>query len=112
MDKIVYSILTENTTEENAKIVKEQIDSKIYSKEILNLIEALMPIIDLSHKRHEIHSTFVDNFVGNLIELHSIGSQYSIEDCLIDEVNRINKKIFECRLMSYRFYQIKSQIQT
>lgn len=30
LDKIVYSILTENTTEESAKIVKEQIDSKLY----------------------------------------------------------------------------------
>lgn len=51
-----------------------------------------MPIIEFSHKRHEIHSTSVDKFVGNLIELHSIGSQYSTRDCLIDEVNHINKK--------------------
>ncbi|MDD5928358.1 MAG: hypothetical protein PUC37_01015 [Spirochaetales bacterium] len=92
MDKIIYSILTKNTTEENAKIIKEQIDSKTYSDEMLNLFIELMPIADLSHKRHEIHSTSVDKFVEKLIELQTIGTQYSLGDSLIDDVNRINKK--------------------
>ena len=92
MDKIMYSILTKKTTEENAKIIKDQIDSKTYSDEMFNLCMELMPIIDLSHKRHEIHSTSVDKFVKNLIELHTIGTQYSTGDSLIDDVNRINKK--------------------
>ena len=92
MDKIIYSILTKNTTEEKAKIIKEQIDSKTYSDEMFNLFMELMPIADLSHKRHEIHSTSVDKFVENLSELHTIGTQYSTGDSLIDDVNRINKK--------------------
>lgn len=92
MDKIIYSILTKNTTEEKAKIIKEQIDSKTYSDEMINLFMELMPIADLSHKRHEIHSTSVDKFVENLSELHTIGTQYSTGDSLIDDVNRINKK--------------------
>ena len=92
MDKIIYSILTKNTTEEKAKIIKEQIDSKTYSDEMINLFMELMPIANLSHKRHEIHSTSVDKFVENLSELHTIGTQYSTGDSLIDDVNRINKK--------------------
>ena len=92
LDKIVYSIITENTTEENAKIIKEKIDSKTYSDEMLNLYMELMPISELSHKRHEIHSTSCNDFVNNIIDLHTIGTQYSTGDSLIDEVNRINKK--------------------
>lgn len=92
MDKIIYSILTKNTTKENAKIIKDKIDSKTYSDEMLNLYMELMPIVDLSHKRHELHSTPTDDFISNKCELHTIGTQYSTGDSLIDEVNRINKK--------------------
>jgi len=53
LDKIVYSILTENKTEQNAKIIKEQIDSKTYSDEMWNLYMELMPITNLSQSKAE-----------------------------------------------------------
>ena len=92
MGNIVFSILTENSNDKNADLIKEKLESQMYSDEMQDLFEELMPIFDLSQKMHEISSTPGTKFANNLIDLHTIGSNYSTGDSLIDDVNTLNKK--------------------
>lgn len=56
-----------------------------------DLIEELRPIANLSHKRHEIHSTDRSHFFSDVSELVTVGNEYS-DGCLIDDVNSLNRK--------------------
>lgn len=61
-------------------------------KRMDELVEELQPIAELSHKRHEIHSTDRSHFIYDSSELHEIGDDYSVGETLIDRVNALNDK--------------------
>lgn len=55
------------------------------------LVEELQPIAELSHKRHEIHSTDPQHFAYDISLLTEVGNEYS-DGCLIDTVEELNRK--------------------
>lgn len=90
LEKIALYLIAENPKYKNADLEDENVQDEIDS-EIENLIYELEPIAELSHERHNIHSTNRGHFISNDSDLHEVGTEYS-DGCLIDEVNALNKK--------------------
>lgn len=90
LEKIALYLVSENPKYKNADLDDENVQDEIDS-EIEDLIYELKPIAELSHKRHEIHSTDRRHFMSDSSDLHEVGTEYS-DGCLIDEVNALNKK--------------------
>lgn len=65
---------------------KKEIDNQVEE-----LAKELKPIAELSHKRHEIHSTDRKHFINDVDELTKVGNEYS-DGCLINDVDELNKK--------------------
>lgn len=91
LEKIALYLVAENPKYKNVDWDSDDELLDEMDSEIEELIDELEPIAELSHKRHEIHSTDRKHFVNDSSDLHKIGTQYS-DNCLIDEVNSLNKK--------------------
>lgn len=77
---------------EGVSLIAEKISNE-NNLDFETLLEELQPIGELSHKRHELHSTDRRHFISENVEvLNELGTQYSVEEDLIDKVNKINKK--------------------
>ena len=90
LENVATYLVAENPKYKNADLSNDDIFQEINSV-IEDLINELEPIQQLSHKRHEIHSANRRHFVNDSSELSKIGNQYS-DGCLIDDVNRLNRK--------------------
>lgn len=73
---------------------EDTLDSEIETLEdkIEDYKETFEPIRILSHTRHEVHSTDRKSLVYDCSELHSIGTEYSTGETLIDQVNNLNRE--------------------
>lgn len=90
LEKIAVYLVSENPKYNNADLDDEDIQDEI-DKKIEGLIYELEPIAELSHKRHEIHSTDRSHFIYGSVDLHKVGTEYS-DGCLIDDVNELSEK--------------------
>lgn len=90
LEKIALYLVSENPKYKNADLDDEDVQNEI-DKEIEDLIYELEPIAELSHLRHNIHSTDRGHFIADSSDLHKVGTEYS-DGCLIDDVNELNKK--------------------
>lgn len=90
LESIATYLVAEDPKWKNADLDDDEVSDEIDS-EIEGLIYELEPIVELSHKRHEIHSTNRSHFISDSSDLHKIGTEYS-DGCLIDDVNALNKK--------------------
>lgn len=80
---------------ENSKLSDKQFDSKIkkLEDEIEYLVIELEPIRDISHARHEMHSTDIRSDDSAESAFYKLGTLDAYKgDFLIDKVNKLNKK--------------------
>ena len=77
-----YSDFLINSTEEEFENFNDN-----FSDSMENLLVDLEPIQDLSHARHDMHSSRN----GDMDCFDKLGTEYSLDDCLIDQVNYLVK---------------------
>lgn len=93
LEKIALYLVSENPKYKNADLDDEDVQDEIDS-EIEDLIYELEPIANLSHFRHELHSTKASSLFNTESADFDLPKQYDddSEDCLYYEVMELNKK--------------------
>lgn len=64
-------------------------DDDNFDEKLEDLVEELQPIVDLSHERHEMHSS---RDTTDVTYMDIIGNQYNVGETLLNKVNELNKK--------------------
>lgn len=81
IEKIAIAILKKHGITENDDNFDEKLE---------NIVEELQPIADLSHARHDMHST--RDSVSDYEALDMIGNEFSTGNTLLEQVNKLNEK--------------------
>ena len=93
--KLALALATKDSGFKYSDLEDAEISKKLRLK-VEPLITELQPIAYLSHARHEIHSTPRTDFLRDDSEVHQVmdrvGTKYSYDISLVDEVNELNKK--------------------
>lgn len=98
-----YNVSSSGIDEIAVAILKKQgitTDDDNFDFELENLVEELQPIADLSHERHEMHSS--RDYSDDTSYFDVLGNQFS-DDGLLVKVNELNDKynIVEQKLPNY-----------